>query len=86
MPPADQTRDLTTSLRHAVVAGEPLWCAPEEGSRTTPADTLAQKQRRSSSYHLGTAFAWPVGLLGPDRELPLSQQECHDTFMGFRFH
>lgn len=86
MPPANQTRDLTTSPRHAVVAGEPLWCALEEGSRTTPADMLAKKQRRSSSYHLGTAFAWPVGLLGPDRELPLSQAECYHTFVGFRFH
>lgn len=62
MPPANQTRDLATSLRHAVVAGEPLWCAPDEGSRPTPAGNLAKKQTRSSSYHLGTAFAWPVGL------------------------
>jgi hypothetical protein len=86
MPPANQTRDLTTSPQPAEVAGEPPWCAPDEGSRTTPADVLAKKQTWSSSYHLGAAFAWLVGLLGPDRDFPLSQQQCHHTFMGSRFH
>ena len=89
LPPTNQTRDLTTSPPHlqpAEVAGEPLWCAPDGGSRTTPAGILAKKQTWSSSYHLGTAFAWLVGLRGPDRELPLSRQEYHHTFERFRFH
>ena len=88
MPPANrtsQTRDLTTSLPHAVV---PSWLVSRDGVLQMQGGGFAydpgwqprQKQTRSSSYHLGTAFAWLLGLFGPDRKLGLSQQECHHTF------
>ena len=78
MPPANrtsQTRDLTTSLPHAVV---PSWLVSRDGVLQMQGGGFAydpgwqprQKQTRSSSYHLGTAFAWPFGFFGPDRDLP----------------
>jgi hypothetical protein len=88
MPPANQlpdepyqrNLDLTSTCSSAFVAGgPPLWCAPDAGSRTTPADNLAKNKPGlvliiSEQLSLGLSRS-----LVQTGDCLLSQQESHTT-------